>query len=608
MDRKVFFIGAICLLPVLSTIADGAVSVPQMTDQQLMTAVQRRTFDYFWDFAHPVSGMAREGYLHDRDKCTSGGTGMGIMTIVVGAERGFVTRSEAATHILKLLTFLEDKAQRYHGAWAHWIHGGTGRTIPMASEKDNGGDIVETAFLVQGILTARQYFDGTDSLETEIRKRATRLWESVDWYWYLRRSDPGYENSETLYWHWSPDYGWAMNHEVKGFDECLILYVLAVASPTHPIAPSCYYNGWASDDYTNENIFYGYRQWVGQDYGGPLFFTHYSFLGLDPRYLSDGFCNYYRNNRNTSLINRAYCIDNPKQYAGYDADCWGLTASTNPNGYSAHSPTNDNGTITPTAAVSAIAYTPAESLSAMRHFYYDHGGKIWGKYGFIDAFNLSHDWYSKTWLAIDQGTIVPMIENYRTGLCWELFMSNPEIQPALDEIGFINDPYDNMLINPGFEDGATGPFSSISVPGWAKKGQSGSIHSYPNRTIGKNTLKLESSDTALYQEIAVEGGHNYLVGGYLTSFAEEPLTDRRALVEVEWINSSNSTIKTDIIGIYVCGSDVYDKWKYVERELAAPAGAAKCRVLLTLEDAGDTPGGTVHFDGFSIASVNERKK
>jgi hypothetical protein len=405
-----------------------------MTDEQLVTSVQEATFRYFWDYGHPVSGLAREGYgfSHSPDTCTSGGTGMGLIALCVGAERGFVTRAQAAQRVLQILTFLEEKATRFHGAWSHWIHGVTGATKPF-SQYDDGGDLVETAYLVQGMLTVRQYFkDPQDPLETEIRRQATRMWEEVEWNWY--RQQP---RSEVLYWHWSPNYGWKMNLPIRGYNECMIAYLLAIASPTYPVPASCYYAGWAKPaDYANGNTYYGCRQWVGPEKGGPLFFTHYSFLGFDPRNKSDRFCNYFENSRNISLINRAYCIENPRGYADYSALAWGLTASFDPWGYSAHSPTHDNGTIAPTAALSAMPYVPEESLATLKHFYHRYGRDLWGPFGFVDAFHPTEKWFAPGCVAIDQGPIVIMIENYRTHLCWDLFMANPEIRPMLEAIGW----------------------------------------------------------------------------------------------------------------------------------------------------------------------------
>jgi hypothetical protein len=292
--------------------------------------------------------------------------------------------------------------------------------------------LVETAFLIEGMLTARQFFDDpVDGVEIDIRARATAMWMGVEWSWYRR-----YTGSDVLYWHWSPNYGWALNHQIRGYNEAQIVYLLAVASPTYPMPASSYYNGWAGGGgYANGNSYYGYPIWVGPAYGGPLFFTHYSNLGFDPRYKRDAYTNYPENARNISLVDHAYCSDNPGGFAGYDELTWGLTASFDPWGYSAHSPTNDNGTISPTAALSAMPYTPAESLATLRHLYDLYGASLWGVYGFRDAFNPGMNWFAPGYIAIDEGPITPMIENYRTGRPWELFMSNPEIAGMLRAIG-----------------------------------------------------------------------------------------------------------------------------------------------------------------------------
>lgn len=409
-----------------------------MTDDELLTSVQKATFRYFWHFAHPVSGLAREGFKHPRDTCTSGGTGFGLLTIMVGAERGFVSRSEAAERLLKQVRFLHEATPRYHGAWSHWINGATGATIPFAGPKDNGGDIVETAFLVQGLLALTQYFDRDTPVERELRERIDALWREVDWNWY--RGDPP---QLRLRWHWSPDYAYVRNHAIGGsFNECMLVYLLGLASPTHPLPVECYYDGWIGapkrpqdPPYANGNTYYGYRLAVGKPLGGPLFFTQYSFLGLDPRYVTDRYCNYFDNNRTISLINRAYCVANPKGFRGYGPDAWGLTASVTPGGYRAHEPTQDVGTLTPTAALSAMPYVPEESRAALVHFYRDLGRQLWGPLGFWDAYNPSQEWVADTFLAIDEGPIVPMIENHRTQLCWRMFMRHPDIVPGLQRAG-----------------------------------------------------------------------------------------------------------------------------------------------------------------------------
>ncbi len=405
-----------------------------LSDEELLDVIQRATLRYFWEEAHPVCGMAREGVGlgHPPDTVTTGGTGMGLMTIVVGVERGFIPRAQAAARVRTILAFLEDVTPRYRGAWSHHYHGVTGATIPFAGYQDDGGDLVETAFLVQGLLTVRQYFTNpTDAVETEIRARATRMWHGVEWRWYRR-----FPGSNVLYWHWSPNYGWALNHPIRGYNEAQLVYLLAIASPTHPMPPSSYHQGWAGGGgYGNGQSYYGHTIWVGPAYGGPLFFTHYSNLGFDPRYKRDAYANYFDNARNISLVHQAYCTANPLGFGGYSAYVWGLTASVNPWGYDAHSPTNDNGTIAPTAALSAMPYTPAESLAAARQYYDVYGPYLWGSAGFRDAFNLDAGWFAPGYLAIDQGPIVPMIENYRTGLCWRLFMSNTEIAPMMRAIG-----------------------------------------------------------------------------------------------------------------------------------------------------------------------------
>lgn len=400
----------------------------QLTDDKLLDLVQHQTFKYFYDFAHPVSGMARERNSN-LDTVTSGGTGFGLMAMLVGMERGFVTRQEGIAHIEKILGFLES-CDRYHGVWPHWLNGSTGKVIPF-SPKDNGADLVETAFLVQGLITVREYLRERDTTERALIERINTLWQEVEWDWFTQGGQ------EVLYWHWSPEFNWEMNHAIRGHNETLITYVLAASSPTHPIDSLVYHKGYARNgEIVNGSEYFGIELPLGEAMGGPLFFSHYSFLGLDPRNLSDAYANYWEQHVNHTLINRQYCIDNPRGYLGYGENCWGLTASDNHEFYSAHSPTNDLGVISPTAAISSIPYTPEYSIQAIRHFYYELGDMLWGEYGFHDAFNLTEKWRADSYLAIDQGPIVVMIENYRSGLLWDLYMSAPEIGPGLKKLGF----------------------------------------------------------------------------------------------------------------------------------------------------------------------------
>lgn len=413
-----------------------------LTDEALLDSVERRTFDYFWSGAEPNSGLACER-IHmdgiypenDRTVVTTGGSGFGIMALIAGIDRGYITRNEGVARFERIVSFLET-ADRFHGAWPHWIEGTTGRVKPFG-KKDNGGDLVETAFLVQGLLAAQQYFTGGTEREQALADRIDALWRTVEWSWYCN-------GQPILYWHWSPEYAWEMNFPVRGYNECLIMYLLAAASPTHPIGPEVYTKGWAEDGaivspHETEGRSLRLRYQGGD--AGPLFWAHYSFLGLDPRGLGDAYCNdYFGEMRNYTLANRAYCIRNPRHYTGYGADCWGLTASYSVAGYAAHAPVerDDHGVISPTAALSSIVYTPEESIAVMRRLYESLGEKVWGPYGFYDAFSESEEWFPTRYLAIDQGPIAVMIENHRSGLLWRLFMSHPDIQNGLRRLGFVS--------------------------------------------------------------------------------------------------------------------------------------------------------------------------
>ncbi|TAL59763.1 MAG: beta-glucosidase [Bacteroidetes bacterium] len=413
-----------------------------ISDDSLLTLVQYRTFQYFWDGAEPNSGMSRERFHvdgvypeNDMNVVTSGGSGFGLMAILAGIERGFITREEGYSRFCRIVDFLK-KSDRFHGAWSHWIYGETGKVRPF-SPKDNGADIVETAYLMQGLLSVRQYFIEGSEKEKLLSSEIDKLWRGVEWSWFTK----GGEN--VLYWHWSPDYGWEMNFPVRGYNECLILYILAASSPTYPVTSQAYHLGWAGSGAINTTSGkYGYvlklKHNGSEEYGGPLFWAHYSYLGLDPRNLKDKYADYWEENKNQTLINWKWCSLNPKNYAGYSKDCWGLTASYSIAGYAAHAPgeNNDLGVISPTAALSAFPYTPEQSMNALHYFYFNLGSKIWGEYGFYDAFSEQNNWYPQRYLAIDQGPVVLMIENYRTGLLWNLFMSCEEIQNGLKVLGF----------------------------------------------------------------------------------------------------------------------------------------------------------------------------
>jgi len=433
-----------------------------MSDDELLTMLQEACFRYYWEGAHPVSGAALENVPGDDRIVATGASGFGVMALIVGVDRGFIARDQGLDRMARIVTFLE-KAPRYHGVWSHFMNGSTAETLPVFDMFDDGGDLVETSFLMEGLLAARQYFNGPSEREHDLYARISHLWETVEWDWYRHLPQ-----SDALYWHWSPDWTWFISHRLTGFNEVMITYLLAVASPTHGVPGDFYYSGWANqsvvgvayrrgwsgsnegEKYINGHSYYGIKLDVGVGSGGPLFFTDYSYMGFDPRRLHDRFTDYFDNNRNIARINRAYCIRNPGHFKGYGADFWGLTASDGPDGYMAHEPrlSVDDGTMTLTGALSSFPYTPEASMAMFKHIYRDLGDKVWGVYGPRDAINLTQDWISPIYMGLNQAPITVMVENYRTGLIWRLFMSNPEIKEMLKKIGFrIEDSSERPVIH-----------------------------------------------------------------------------------------------------------------------------------------------------------------
>lgn len=418
------------------------------SDDELLEMVQAYTYRYFWPNDNTVTGWAKERIPNgDGDIVTSGGTGFGILALITGVERGWATREQTVKQLLRLTDSLKT-VETFHGMWAHWYKNSE---VFHFSQYDDGGDIVESAFLIQGLLTARQYFSQDNQAEKRLRTEITLLWQDMQWDWYTRYELGEAEN--VLTWHWSKNHGWKMDHRIRGYNEALIVYILAAASPTHSIKPEVYHQGWAAGEtghntFKNGKEFYGYPLPLGpsKELGGPLFFAHYSYLALDPRGLQDRYADYWQQNKNHSLINRAYAIENSKNWKGYGEDFWGITAGDMlPDGYMAHSPgERDTGTINPTAALSSMPYTPKESIKVLRNLYYQHGKEAFGMMGFYDAINLSlsddaKQQVRKTYLAIDQGPIVAMIENYRSGLLWKHFMRDPDVQRGLTKLGFTVD-------------------------------------------------------------------------------------------------------------------------------------------------------------------------
>lgn len=412
---------------------DSTRKFPLISDNALLDTIQKRHFKYFWDFGHPISGLARERNTSG-DIVTIGGSGFALMTLPIAISRNFITRADGLARATKMVDFLKNTAQKFHGVYPHWINGASGVVVPF-STKDNGADLVETSYLIAGLLTIRQYFNLAISEELTLRNNINAICNAVEWNWFRNGGQ------QVLYWHWSPNYNFEMNHQIRGWNECLITYVMAASSSTDSIPATVYHNGFAtSPTMINNNQYFGVSLPLGPTNGGPLFFAHYSFLGINPFGLTDKYANYQTQVINHSKINYNYCIANPKNYLGYSNSCWGLTASDIPNGYAANDPNNDIGVISPTAALSSMPYTPVESMRALQFFYYTLGDKVFKEYGFSDAFSIQDLWFSNSSLAIDQGPIIIMIENYRSGLIWNLLTSCPEVKLGLQHLGF-NAPY-----------------------------------------------------------------------------------------------------------------------------------------------------------------------
>lgn len=450
---KLLLIPTFVFLLCCSNISNTKVKEPvqalvQLTDEQVLDQVQKDAIKYFWDYAEPNSKLGRERYHTDdpgyeANKVTTGGSGFGLMSLIVGVERGFIPRAEAVIRLTTAMNFLE-KADRFHGAWAHWMDGTTGKAIFFGNKKDNGGDIVETAFLCQGLIVVREYFKNGNVQEKKLSAKADKLWKGVEWSWYTN-------GENAIYWHWSPDYQWEMKFKLEGYNECLIAYVMGAVSPTYPIPAAAYHEGWTRNgtigtDKKQYEIPLIFKYNTGSGNAGPLFWAQYSYLGLDPTKLTDKYANYWELTQNHTKIIYSYCVDNPKKWKGYSEKCWGLTASYTRNkdgstGYSAHDTDNDLGVITPTAALSSFPYTPKESMKFLHYLYDENRSTYIGIAGPYDAFSPHYNWVTPRYLAIDQGTIAPMVENYRTGLIWKLFMNAPEVKQGLLNLGFHSAKY-----------------------------------------------------------------------------------------------------------------------------------------------------------------------
>lgn len=409
---------------------DRSVEIRDFTDDELLEMMQWYCFRYFWEGAHQASGASLERSNGNGRTVASGATGFGLMAMIVAHEREFRPREEIKDRILLILDFLET-CDRHHGAWSHWYNGDTKKTQPFGAD-DDGGDIVETSFVAQALVALKHYFSESDTKSADIRTKADQLWKEIEWDWYTTHF------GNALSWHWSPNIGFGKNMKVSGWNECLGTYIMAAASPTHGIDANVYHQGWARNgNMVNSRTYYGYEIKLARNWGGPLFWIHYAHHGINPEGLEDQYADYWQEHVNTALIHYEYAKANPLGYENYSEKCWGLTASDDPDGYTAHKPMdNDNGTVSPTAALASMPYTPEESMKALKYFYRERGAELFGPYGPYDAFNDSRDWVKESYIGIDQGPIVIMIENHRTGLLWDNVMIDMDVKQGLELLDF----------------------------------------------------------------------------------------------------------------------------------------------------------------------------
>ena len=420
------------LFSVVLLLTQSVFAAPSLdaTTRTQLTEVQQAGIRYFTEYGHPVSGLTRVGTERPPELCEIGGTGWGFFNLIVAAERGFVPRADVATRVRNTLRFLSTKGERFHGVFPHWMNGETGKTIPFSKE-DDGADLVETGFLAQGLIALREYFTADDATEKEIRTSADKLWREIEWDWFAQERD----GRAVLLWHWSPQFGWKKNLAIQGFNETHIIYLLALASPTHAVSPKYYWEGWqgGGERFRTPRTDFGIPATLGRGMNMPLFFAHYSYLGFDPHALSVDGRTYFEHLQDLCRVQVAYARSKAETFKGY-GPLWGLTACRGPKGYKAYSPgARDDGTLAPTAALSSMPYVPEEALNCLRELNRNHR-RLWGPYGFADSFNLTQDWVGTSTLGNDVGTIAPMIENYLTALCWRTFMKAPEIGVALQRV------------------------------------------------------------------------------------------------------------------------------------------------------------------------------
>jgi hypothetical protein len=410
----------------------GITASPTLTTEALLDSLQRTSFEYFWEQANPVNGLIRDR-SQTGSPCSIAAQGFGISAICIAIDHGWVTREAGRARIRLGMQTLWNGPQSdasfgvngYKGLFYHFLDINSGMRT-WSCELST----IDTALLMAGILDAREYFDTADAGDVELRALADSLYQRVDWD--FMRSGGG-----AIKMGWKPGTGFNGYGYWIGYNEAMILYVLALGSPTHPV-PATAWGFWTTG--------YQWQTQYGQTYVifPPLFGHQYSHCWIDYRHIWDSYMQargitYFENSRRATLAQQAYCIANPGGWVGYGATTWGLTASDDPDGYTAHGAPpalNDDGTITPTAPASSLPFAPEIVIPTLQNLYDTYGAMIWGQYGFKDAFNYSRFWFGPDYIGIDEGPIVIMIENYLNGAVWRRCGTSPYIVTGLARAGF----------------------------------------------------------------------------------------------------------------------------------------------------------------------------
>ena len=476
-------------IPTIVIIKNDDTYSPQKV-RPILDEWQHKTFNFFHEGASST-GMTLEGNERG-DVVTIGGSGFGLMAIIIGSERGWITRTQAAEQTQKIVRFL-GKAERFKGMWSHWYNP-DGTSHPFGDQVKTG-DIVESAYMAAGLLTASEYYTGSTAVETEIRDSVNSFWNTMDWKFYTG-------NANVLHWLWFSEKN-SIEMDVRGWNETWVTYSMALGAPSpHNISQDVYTQGWLSGGgiYHTNRSFYGYDLPLGEDKGGPMFFAHYSFLGLNPRKIEDQYVNYWKQNVAHTMINRHYCIvDAPAAYK-YDDKNWGLTAcyGAKPDlwNYNARSPLNDDGVIAPTAALSSYPYTPFYSTQVL--FQLAANSLVNGTYGFADAYCPQTSTSERKHLAIDQGPIVVMMENYRSGLIWNLLMKNEHVKAGLLLAGIKEKPVYSQGFHLATINTITNEYDVMRHPDRELYELD-----YDVSTAGNTTFKITNTDKKIIRDTAI---------------------------------------------------------------------------------------------------------